>query len=405
MSIIRHSLGRWFTGGALALAMFFALGAILRDGDLLPVLQQLKIPNNTWPFGDTRDILAYGADVREGRDVIHLSTAQPGTRIMPYPRVWILPGLIGFTLEQELLLCIALELGFLACVLSLAPRTSLAAAAVYTACLLSKPVAHLMVTANFDIVIFILLYFAGLLCLFEKRGKWTANGVVLFAAVLKFYPAAAFPALIRERSKCALLTSSLFLLVFGAYLLSPFSDVDKVSRILPQVRWSSFGGKLIFVVLEDTARLRGWPIPSPQLGSLLLAAIAGALASLIAMRPHPVNHASATDVRELHFRIGALIYLGSFVLTIAFTYRMVFLLLCLPWLLEAARKDRLALTATALIVTVFWSCNHWFWWSIYLDCALHWMLFTAVGALIIKQMIDLFSLTPHRIESHAGTAQ
>ena len=208
--------------------------------------------------------------------------------------------------------------------------------------------------ANMDIVLFSLMA----LSLLPWRGfRSSAAAVlspvlVLLCATAKLYPVFAFPAFLVARSRIAAQVTVLCIAAFAAYVVSSLRDIVHVAEIAAQGQLFSYGARILPAHLYHQIGADRWAGP-PVLKQLIAAApvtIIAVATELSFQRRFTPQHDGTTvaGASLLAPHIGALIYLGTFVTANNFDYRLVFLLLTLPQLVEWAsvRGHRLSLLAS-----------------------------------------------------------
>ncbi len=195
------------------------------------------------------------------------------------------------------------------------------------AVLASPPVLLGMYRANNDLVIFALLAVAVLLL--ARPGKISQLGAVLLIALatgLKFYPAVAVVAVLLLRPWPRLRTVAL---AGGAVLALVVIDVA------PQASRGMLRMKLDVHKFGEMIWLRQLQLEGPVVqaaGALAILAAGFACARLGWTRGLAAENGAPRD--RLAFAIGAAVLVACFVTGISFGYRLIFLLLLLPWLLR-----------------------------------------------------------------------
>jgi len=269
-----------------------------------------------------------------------------------YPRFVLLGGSLGgATVPPNVagLILAALFLGVAVWILRPATRGEAVAAAAFVA---SPPVWLLLERGNLDAVVFILLA-PGLWFLARRApGPLALAGgsVALFvAAALKLFPAVILVAAIAFWRGARARWSLLLFVAFAAWLLASLDEVamimQKTTRGLePAYGRMQAGSRYVAEVIaphaaaaEAAGTLRGL-----MRGSLVIWLV-GAVAACWAgwrMRDRWVVVACEAHDR-VYFWSGALIFAGTFLLGSNWSYRLVFLLFCVPFLWHARRAPAL----------------------------------------------------------------
>jgi hypothetical protein len=363
--LARH--GRAAVLGCVALYLSLIAGfRILWEVDVWP---WLGVPAGRSLFFDARNVAAAAECSRLGHDPLVDNPCDPWGRAMFYPRVWLVLRWIGLEQGHTVLFGAVIVAVFLLLFLLLLPRLSFMEGIVVAAAACSPAVMFAIERANMDLVIFSGLAVAALVWRRDSAtARYAAVGLVLLMAVAKLYPAAALLAFVSARRRDTTAAAGLALLVFGAYVLATRDDVATISRTATQGQHYSYGARILLgrlyhgVVGEEWTGSRA----SAQ-GLVLLAAMLLAVGLWLWLRHqshrpvHPREGVPMSETSDLiAFRMGALVYVGTFVAGNSFDYRLIFLLLVLPMLLrwppssEAVRHANLPRATLAVVVAALW---------------------------------------------------
>jgi hypothetical protein len=207
----------------------------------------------------------------------------------------------------------------------LQPR-SLREVAWGAAVLLSPSVSLGLVRANNDLLLFLLL--APLPWLLLREGlmaRLAAVALIGFATGLKYYPAVAGVLLVHALDGRRLLWSFALVAVLAALLaLGLYEDFLHFSHLVPRAEGLfSFGMALGLNEL-------GWPtfVGGIVLGTVVLAGAGRGV------RLPSTEVAAAVEVDEVRFVLGAVLLVACFGTAMNWSYRWVFALWLLPWLLR-----------------------------------------------------------------------
>lgn len=273
-----------------------------------------------------------------------------------YPRFVLLGAHLGGAAVPPAVAGPGLAALFLACavwVLKPATRGEAVVAAVLVA---SPPVWLLVERGNLDAAVFIVLA-PGLWFLARRAPGPLAliggSGALFVAAALKLFPAVILAAAIAFWRGARVRWSVLLAVAFAAWLAASLDEValimQKTTRGLePAYGRMQAGSRYVTEVIAPQATA------ADAAGSLrrlmrasLVAWLAGALAAGWAGWRWRGRFRSVSS--EAHDRVffwsGALIFAGTFLLGSNWSYRLVFLLLCVPFLWHARRTPALRLGA------------------------------------------------------------
>jgi hypothetical protein len=348
------------------IALYLALVAGLRalwDVDIWP---SLGVPAGPSLFFDARNVAAAAECSRLGYDPLVDNPCDPWGRAMFYPRVWLVLRGIGLEQRHTLLFGAVIVTVFVLLLLLLLPRLSVVEGIVVAAAACSPAVMFAVERANMDLLIFSGLALAAVVW---RRGSATAEyvsvGIVLLMAVAKLYPALALLAFFPARRRGTRAAAGAALLLFVAYALATYDDVATISRTATQGQHYSYGARILLGRLYHGVVGDQWGgSRTLAQGLVLLAAVTLGLGLWLWLRHR--SHRSREDAPLpetsdlIAFRMGALIYVGSFLVGNSFDYRLVFLLLVLPRLLrwpvaeDTERPATLPVVTAAVVVLALW---------------------------------------------------
>lgn len=268
--------------------------------------------------------------------------------------------------------------------------TALWEAAYSCALIISPPVLLGIERANFDLVLFCLLFLS---IRFLDRLSNTASYAVAFGlGMLKLYPIGAVIGLIRKTKKSQLL----FWLTAAAeviFVALTFNNLRAVARTTPQAWWQSFGYSVVFI---GSAHFNAFAWATKMKSPVLAAALVALVYFARRTRQYWLCILNGGDMtyRPL-FIAGAALYSLCFAAGTSFNYRLIFLLFTVPYLFSMPRADRAQRRAAALILVALLCV---FWLSdidllvILLRAAMTWLLFIFYASVSLTALVD--SLSP-----------
>jgi hypothetical protein len=193
---------------------------------------------------------------------------------------------------------------------------------------------------------------------FPRAGPVLSPVLVLVAATAKLYPVFAMPAFVLTGSRIAARVAFVCVAAFGLHCAYAFRDIVHVGEIATQGDHLSYGARILPAHLYHQMGADRWAGPAALKQLIALAPLA-VIATVVVIRVHQRFAVSRDDTQVdtpslLAFRVGALIYLGTFAVANNFDYRLVFLLLTLPQLIAWARVQthQLSALASATLVAV-----------------------------------------------------
>jgi hypothetical protein len=341
----------------------------------------------------------------------------PWHKNLNYPPVWMLLGSLGLGSRHTDLLAMLIELPALALLALLLRGYTVGSGLVALPLVLSPAVVLGFERGNIDILEWVLVCSAALLFCEHRLLRAGAALVLLWLAVaIKFLAAFCCTLVIRLRPTSVVV--SLLLVAFTLLYLYSLADVLAVIRkSTPVSPYVSYGYIIVFDRLEflygprlglDLAGLtRSW-IPITAVALVLLAAVASAL--VVWRRGRALGRLSEGSA-GVAFLFGSGIYCGSFLLLgTNFSYRLMFLLLCLPQLFEWVEGCGGADAGSRrLAYLLLGSCLISMWLKFHPEKTLHvnqltdWILFGALTMLLaLNALYALASLLEQRAGPTSG---
>lgn len=354
---------RWRWTAACGAAVLLAFVALLAHDALW---ETLGVYHMRPYFADLAAVFAAGQAQGAGLDVYQPNPFDPFHRPHVYGPLWLVTGSLGLTVGDALWAGPLLGLAFLAAALVLLAPRSPAAAAVAALLLLSPPVLLGLERANNDLVIFLLLA-AGTAATARSRVAQAAGaGAVVLAAVLKYYPLVALPALAARggRLRGIVGAGAAGAGLFGILWWLQREEFTRALAISPSpATIFAYGYALLPHAWEVFADVRFWHL----LGFAL-----GATALLVALGPDrrrlweglPLHGA-----RTFAVVAGGATWSFCYFANSNFAYRAVLLLLVVPcWLEWSERRDDRTLARTgrrlcALLLGALWLAAPKYWWA------------------------------------------
>lgn len=360
---VREGLdGRVVIAGVVALYfMAVAVARLVWGVDLWPYLGVKSAPTL---FFDARNVAAAADCWAQGYDPLVENPCDPWARVMVYPRVWVLLHFVGLTQDRTLLFGGILVALFLGSLLLLVGRLSITQGGIVAAAVASPAVMLAIERGNVDLAlfaVFVLAVFA-----WRARDRVTpllSPALIVTAAVAKFYAIFALPAYLFTGSRRARWAFVGGIGLMGLYLLLTLDDVRQVMRSPEGGLLYSYGARILIGDLYHRFSPGEWLFGSllaQMIAVIPLALLAGAAWMWTRRRIGLVSGLERMSPRLLAFHLGALTYLGTFATRKNGDYRLVFLLLTLPLLLEwtagdgALRRTKLGRGGVVAVVAGLW---------------------------------------------------
>lgn len=315
--------------------------------------QLWSIPVMMPHFADTRVITAGIESYAQGFDPLARNPNDPWGRYMNYPRVWCLLYLFGVTQADTTVIGLVMIGLFLTSLCLLWPRVSNLAVLLIVGALLSPAVLLGIERANTDLLMFTLLTGA---ILTAPRWRVVANGLVWVAFVLKLYPIVGLLVLLKKRPESLKRFVLVNLVFIAGYVLLTLRDLMLVSRATPRASFLSYGMNILWMDTMEQQPMYG---ASARIISYV-GVVLIMLLSLTALFRDNIASETEADLPYLDaFRMGAVIYTGTFLIGNNWDYRLMFLILALPQLLDWIRSGQriqrgIALATCVCVFISFW---------------------------------------------------
>jgi hypothetical protein len=367
-----------------------------------------NIPTLMPPFSDLRVLPGGAESFRAGFNPIHNNPGDPLDRPFNLPFAWYFVFYTGIGQDDTIWIGIVLALGYLFCTWVFLRPIGLLAACL-TVIILFSPASMLAVErGNVDLFIFMLCTLA---LLFLENHVWPAAMTLMAATFLKLFPIFGLAMFVHESPSNFRAISVSAVSAFLAYAVLTYpntvaafagtengSELSYGVNVIPLYMQRIFGSEQLFILLTLI-------LPLAALGLCLFAFFLGSQS--VSMPASESRHLSA-------FRLGALIYVGTFFLGNNWDYRLIFLLFTIPQLVEWAYESPAKKPARWTIASLAIGC--WYlidlrvlgllsfggYIAFILDQVSKWVLFTGLCYLFLASAPDWLkidiqkSLTPHK---------
>jgi hypothetical protein len=329
-----------------------------------------------------------------------------------YLRPWLLLGALGHDQSHTIAVAVVLVEAMFVSLLWLLGRVPLGTGIVVAVAACSPAVMFAVERANMDIALFSLTACALLLWrTFPRRAAVVSPVFLLVGAMAKLYPIFAVPAFFVSSSRAAGRVATLCIAIFAVYCVYSMRDILHVAQIATQGDAYSYGARILPAHLYHQVGAERWAGPA-AVKQLLAAIPLGCLALFIVVRVRRRlgpggDQGRPTTASLLALHVGALIYIGTFATANNFDYRLVFLLLTLPQLVEWAAMPRhrlSSLSATTLlsILVMLWVGSLSDWLHLWDELA-SWIVAGELTALIAVTVPDLSTVRRTVIGTRAAS--
>jgi hypothetical protein len=212
---------------------------------------------------------------------------------------------------------------------------------------------------NPDLLLFPIVLLAVLVSTRTRARQLVTGALLLFAIVLKLYPAFAAGSLLRRATRPAVAVTAAVAAASAVYVAATYSYLHEILSSIPQSSVLTYGVRrasqwfsaLAVRALHHFGSYRAWDVLLVLAGLALGWALSRRLRPRLA--PPPPDPAAVRDL-DL-FWAGACIYVGSYAVFLSHDYRLIFLLLTAPQLVRwlRAREVLAYVTVPALLVTLW----------------------------------------------------
>lgn len=281
-------------------------------------------------FADLRSVQAGIAAAADGLNPQIQNPEDPWGRAMNYPLAWLaIAKTLNWTNEINYLASVSLILAAFAAsamhLITKNPSLWIAAAAISGSSLL------LFERGNSDALIFCLIYIS-----LRAQSKIFQTISLTLSVFLKIYPIYALTNLSRINKQYVI--NLLFCFIIIIYLIP---EIRTISLATPQTAFFSYGSGTISSALSK----KGIDLPAFLVSILIIN-----LGCIVSIFINKINIEFPQDYRESLYLVGSAIYCGTFIAGSNFDYRMIFLILTIPFVCSIGKYYlRLALLIFTLL--------------------------------------------------------
>ena len=322
--------------------------------------QFFGIPTVIPDFIDSRVITAGFESFKMGYDPLIANPAMPTGNEMNYPRVWQLLFYFDLNQNKTIYLAATCFAFYLLGVFIICNTIEGSIWKIIFLCIAFSPSALLGIErGNVDLIIFGITALAGQL--FAINVVFSIS-LLAIAFILKLYPILAMPFLISMTHPKKILKISLFMLAFIImYLILKYDELILISNSTPRTFALSYGKNVLHSALSYGLSLDEFSLDIIKLSINLFL-----LFSSILVISKSYFHARIDSINfklqcEVFFLAGASIYCGTFWIGNNFEYRLIFLLLVIPFFLDEINKSfddfrkKISIFFIALVLVTMWS--------------------------------------------------
>ncbi len=354
-------------------------------------------------FLDSR-VMTYAAESHAlGFDPILNNPQNPSGENSNYPRIWHLLFLLDIDRSHAAIIGSVFIILFLVGLLSFLFSKKFDTLTSYFLAILifSPPVMLAIERANNELVVFFLIAIA---LSINYSSSITALFLLFFAAVLKLYPVFGFVYLLKETKKKFLSLFIPALSFFIIYVLFNLVDIKQIHANTPRFAKSSYGINVIWKGLTHKRILdlevSDEIIMTVRILSYIVALLIIITALIFSLKNYDTSRYKHGEYLDA-FRVGAAIYICSFILLNNFDYRLMFLIFTVPqlvsWIHKKEKRNSSLLIAITLyaIIFSFWNFDIKLILGMKLGFVLeeisNWIVFSCLLYLFLASVPDWFN--------------
>lgn len=363
--------------------------APLEKGELNVFLTSIGVVTLPKPYADFRTISEGIPYYEQGGDPYGSSDYDFIARKFNYPPIWLKLSFLG--VEESELRYIYITFGSLFSIglglLFLREKNPLWFLTIPF--ILSPPILLGLERCNNDLLVFFLVVLAVWFVRDQskKNMDWIGGLLILVATVLKVFPVFAFWVFIRNSWKRSMIVLLPFACVCLGYYLSIKSILDLIRENTPVSAFLSFGIKVLPYYLSlkfsDSLLAQGPWLLAVAFFSVVLIFLVG---YRLGKEGEDLENFESYDTAL--FRVGSGIHLAAFLLGSNYDYRLMFLLLTLPWacrkLSEVGPIRKWMIFYLPLVLFVFWMNGQYGETVLVLNELANWSIFFVLVALQFK---------------------
>jgi hypothetical protein len=409
LKLNRENYGKWILIGATVL-IWLTVIFLFKTRGYWETWALWNVPTWKVPFLDFRLIPGSAESFAHGYEPSVENPYDPTHRIFNYPAFWRLFFYVGITQADTIWISITMIVLFFIGVFLFPGKLPVPGVIAMLLVMFSPASMLLYERGNVDLLVF---FICALVVFAESYSAYGAAALLALASVMKLFPFFGISVFLKEsKTRFWRLFASCFLILL-VYMLATLESVKASWNYTMRGDGLSYGTNILvtrYTVALTSILSQRFPPAQVQLllkyGMLGVALILLLITVLFAFRNS--QQPAIFDERNLAaFRMGASIYVGTFLLGNNWDYRLAFLVLLVPqlvdWMLNANRTYRLlAWIAMFLVLASCWHLSiseislkslldtmratRKFW--LVTDEVFNWLLFLDLGYLLFATLPD-----------------
>ncbi|MCK6538463.1 MAG: hypothetical protein L6Q26_00285 [Anaerolineales bacterium] len=358
INTIRENKGKSLLVAGIVL-MWAALGILFNAYGYEKTWQLWNVPTEMPPFKDFRLIPGSAESFRNGFEPTITNPGDPNGRIFNYPFFWRLFFYTNITQDDTVWIVVVMLVLYFAGAILFPQKITMPDALLMLLVLFSPASMLLYERGNADLIVF---FICAMIVLAANYSSYLTFGLILFGAVVKMFPFFGITVLLKEsrrRFYPFLAAGAIFMVVYSLLTLDSQRAAWTTTMRGDGISYGTFVfitrlGGYVQEVLPGLFSLSqwGWLFEAVALVLILLAGF------WAVREPNPLTCSHERNLTA--FRMGASIYLGTFLLGNNWDYRLAFLVLVVPQLSQWTWQEkgtRRFVSVGVLIVSLV-SCWH-----------------------------------------------
>ena len=315
---------RWLPFLLYLLAIATLFGSIAGFG-WIRTWSAIFVPTMSLPFADMRVIAGAVTSADEGLNPLISNPNDPWRRPLNYPPIWVKIGQAANLPDESrfIQVCSLMIFSFVAICAYLLYRFP---SYLLLACALSTATLFAIERGNIDLIIYALVF--GFAFVFPRK---LSPIPILIATVLKLYPVFLLGVLLIKRQFILFFTALIFVLAIFGYMWGQLPFIGRSAGPATVSAWTydrvaSYGFPIIALHLSE------YKLPSWMMGGVII--VISLMIFVVALYFRKINsYLMQTDRLDFSlFLAGSSIYLGTFIFSPNWDYRLIFLIFCVPFL-------------------------------------------------------------------------
>ncbi|HEY5731987.1 MAG TPA: hypothetical protein VIS72_18210 [Anaerolineales bacterium] len=358
LTYVRENKGKSLLIAGIVL-MWAILGILFDQYGYYETWELWNVPTHPPLFRDWLLIPGSAESFRHGFEPSVENPYDPGQRIFNYPAFWRLFFYTNISVDDTVWIVVLLLVLFFISVISLPQKLTLPGAVLMLLVVFSPASLLLYERGNADLFVF---FICAMIVLSAGYSTNLTGVLLVFGGIVKMFPMLGVAVLLKESKQKfwrLAIASILFMVAYGALT---FQSQDAAWNTTMRGDGASYGSFVLITRLGSYLQdLLPIDLSSGQLEMVFesLAAILILLAGVVATR-RPKSLVSVHERNLSAFRMGASIYVGTFLLGNNWDYRLAFLIFTIPQLTEWLRLEdkQNRFVVSAVMVAILLSCWH-----------------------------------------------